>query len=82
MRLTCRDCGRSYPGGERGGHCTVCHESFRSDHLFDRHRVGRHEPAGQRRCLTETEMQARGWVRRDHGWSGGGEFPVDKVRAS
>src|SRR5207237_5931930 len=34
---------------------------FTSLELFDRHRVGRHDP-DERSCLTVAEMKARGWT--------------------
>jgi hypothetical protein len=40
--------------------CTACGAHFTSLELFDRHRVGRHDP-DERRCLTVAEMKAKGW---------------------
>lgn len=48
-------------GAQSISHCTVCHETFRSNYVGDRHRVGEFEP-DTRRCLTPDEMRARGWV--------------------
>ncbi len=39
--------------------CTVCDLYFNSDYAFCKHRVGLHMPM-ERRCLTETEMLAKG----------------------
>jgi hypothetical protein len=47
--------------------CTACGEYFNSARTFDRHRVGRFAPL-QRRCLTVTEMEAKGWVRNAAGY--------------
>lgn len=30
-------CGKRVPGGESGGHCSACHESFRGAAAYDRH---------------------------------------------
>jgi hypothetical protein len=40
--------------------CAGCGYDFTSVKLFDRHRVGRHEP-DERRCLTVDEMEQKGW---------------------
>lgn len=68
MAAQCRQCGRNYPTGEQGGHCTGCHLSFSSDRVFDRHRVG----SDTRRCLTEPEMLDKGFRLRDNGYWGTG----------
>ncbi len=39
-----------------------CGADFTSLELFDRHRVGRHEP-DDRRCLSVDEMSENGWQR-------------------
>jgi len=52
-------CGKQVPWG-RAEHCTVCHESFSGSVTGDAHRVGSYEP-DERRCLTRTEMLAKGW---------------------
>lgn len=44
--------------------CTACGEYFNSESVFDHHRTGRFERggvAGSRRCLSVSEMLARGW---------------------
>jgi len=40
--------------------CAPCGADFTSLELFDRHRIGRHDPDG-RCCLTFAEMTAKGW---------------------
>lgn len=63
--LVCRRCLRPYsPKG--GGHCGGCHETFRSDSAFDKHRVG---PFTDRRCLTPAEMETAGWRDTERGWT-------------
>jgi len=65
--------------------CATCGENFGSVAAFDAHRVGKYLQTGTgeydgpveewtpdkgRRCLTEAEMLASGFVRNDHGsWS-------------
>lgn len=64
----CPHCQRRYNGSDAsGGHCTICHWSFRSMSTGDAHRVGPFEPPGQRRCLTPEEMTAKGWTCDEHG---------------
>jgi hypothetical protein len=46
--------------------CAACGADFTSLELFDRHRVGRHEPDG-RRCLSTEEMTTNGWHRDSRG---------------
>lgn len=42
--------------------CAKCAELFNSISVFDRHRVGNWEGRGaNRRCLTNLQMQAKGW---------------------
>lgn len=41
--------------------CGGCGEFFNSESVFTRHRAGPFEPPGRRRCLTATEMSAKGW---------------------
>jgi len=48
--------------------CAACAADFTSLELFDRHRVGRHEPDG-RRCLNADEMTTNGWQRDSRGRS-------------
>jgi hypothetical protein len=40
--------------------CAECGADFTSLELFDRHRVGRHEP-DERHCLSGDEMREKGW---------------------
>lgn len=76
MSLICVDCGKPYPSGERGGHCTLCCESFRSDGAFEKHRTGK---AGAKTCLpladTDLEQDARGYW---HLPASGDPFPWGK----
>ena len=46
--------------------CTLCGRTFRSVSGFDAHRTGTYDPPA-RRCLTETEMDAKGMVRTSTG---------------
>ena len=52
--------------------CTACGEYFGSVVVFDRHRVGSYakpgEWKGNRRCITPSEMTARGWIRNGRGF--------------
>lgn len=40
--------------------CSVCGLPFNSTAAFDMRRVGSYRVAGERRCLTVTEMEERG----------------------
>lgn len=66
MAALCAQCGRAYPTGERGGHCTVCHESFSGDTLFDWHIIMT-DPRG---CKTPEDMRAAGFIQRATGYWG------------
>jgi hypothetical protein len=46
--------------------CAACGERFYSTASFDKHRIGSHE-RGQRRCMDEREMKARGLTLRPDG---------------
>lgn len=69
--MICRDCARAYGNG--GGHCTACHQSFKSDTAFDKHRVTRDNA---RRCLDAHEMLAEGMARspQTRWWTTGGTW--------
>lgn len=54
-------------------YCGLCGEPFKSQRLFERHRVGPYHPPGVRRCLTPEEMRAKGWEHNGRTW-------VDKTR--
>lgn len=54
--------------------CTACGLYFSSDYAFQKHRVGRYMPM-ERRCLTKTEMLAKGMCLV-------GNFWVSKRRAA
>lgn len=45
--------------------CTACYEPFNRTSTFDRHRRG---PWSARRCLTITEMTAKGWRKNAAGF--------------
>lgn len=53
----------------RGDHnqCPTCAEFFNSTAAFDRHRVGAFR-ADARRCLTPSEMEAKGMARNASGF--------------
>lgn len=46
--------------------CRECLQLFRSERPFNRHRVGEYEP-DTRRCLTEIELRAKGYVQNSAG---------------
>ena len=52
--------------------CPACGDLFANPRAFDRHRVGPYakpgEWRGNRRCLTEAELIARGWTRTERGF--------------
>jgi hypothetical protein len=48
--------------------CTGCGDLFNSTSTFDRHRTGRYDVIGARRCLTSEELTARGWSRNAAGF--------------
>ena len=57
--------------GEAGCECTSCGDLFNSTTAFDGHRIGAFEsPAAacQRRCLSASEMEAKGWLRNQRGF--------------
>ena len=39
VTYTCPHCDKRIPGGESGGHCGICHESFRGGAAFDKHLI-------------------------------------------
>lgn len=62
-------------------YCGACGEPFQSQGLFDEHRVGSYDRAGEdrvvkgkrvgpRRCLTRDEMLAKGWRHDGRTWRG------------
>jgi hypothetical protein len=62
---TCHDCGAAYRGSQTaGGHCTACHQSFRSQGAFDKHRTG---AGDERRCRAGDELAERGMIIDDIG---------------
>jgi hypothetical protein len=64
MRWTCR-CGQEILG-QKAEHCTGCHETFTGTRSGDMHRIGPHD--GERRCLSPTEMEAKGMIRDKRGY--------------
>jgi len=48
--------------------CTACGDFFNSTSTFDRHRTGRFDVPGDRRCLSADELIARGWSRNTAGF--------------
>jgi hypothetical protein len=50
------------------GHCLcgACGEYFNSVSAFDKHRTGEYSD-GSRRCLTPTELTAKGWLHNARG---------------
>ncbi len=51
--------------------CTACLQPFNSTSTFDRHRVGAFEcpdSPGARRCLSPSEMAAKGWLHNPAGF--------------
>lgn len=50
---------------QRYGSLTGCHESFNSDSAFDKHRIWDDEV---RRCMTVTEMTAKGMSMNARNW--------------
>jgi hypothetical protein len=58
--------------------CSGCGEHFNSASAFDRHRTGTYGTLRQPctpRCLTATEMQARGWLKNGAGFWVTGKHP-------
>lgn len=57
-------------GGSKTEHCPDCHATFTNTAAGDKHRTGKHHITSgpdRRRCLTETEMLAKGMVRNSRG---------------
>lgn len=46
--------------------CQGCTEFFNSTYAFDKHRTGPH--GVDRRCLTTTEMEDKGMIKRENGF--------------
>lgn len=60
--------------------CTACGEAFNSSSVFDRHRVGGWQGRGaDRRCLSPSEMRARGWTINAHGYWIERRQPRDRI---
>lgn len=59
--------------------CAGCGQYFNSSHAFDKHRVGEHEN-NQRRCLSITEMTAKGMFAGSDGYWRGSAMPTSVIR--
>lgn len=58
------------PLGSDKCRCSACDEYFNSSGAFAKHRVGPFAPINEpdtRRCLTVSEMEAKGWARNQTG---------------
>ena len=65
---TC-NCGATWTGFKLE-HCPGCHQSFTGTAAGDMHRVGDHDLSqgpGRRRCLTISEMEAKGMAQNGRG---------------
>lgn len=54
-------CGKTFPPGERSGHCSVCCRTFYGGTAFESHRRGPHDTP-ERRCIdpeTDTKLTWR-----------------------
>lgn len=58
--------------------CQGCNEYFNSTHAFEKHRVGEH--GKDRRCLTASEMEAKGMVLGIDGFWRGSAMPADVLK--
>ncbi len=52
--------------GSSRNQCGACHQYFNSNTVFERHRIGEH--GKDRRCMTMTEMEAKGWLKNKDGF--------------
>lgn len=52
-------CGKTWPNLDRNSHCTVCHETFGSHRIADRHR---REVEGQMVCVDPAMLTINGRV--------------------
>lgn len=60
-------CGKTFPGGERAGHCATCCETFIGGAAFEAHRVGNY--ADGRECEIQpydTRRNESGQIRYGH----------------
>lgn len=62
------NCGRKWTG-MRECHCSGCHQQFKSEAAFNKHRPGK---GPVRKCLTRPEMEAIGmhWDTEKKSWTG------------
>jgi hypothetical protein len=67
-------CGKSFPGGNRAGHCAACCETFIGAVAFDAHRTG--QQGIDRRC----ELTAAHWQDESGYWHVG-EKLTDEQKA-
>lgn len=71
---TCPRCGAKYSGADRrGGHCAACCTTFTSQTSFDAHRYGPYD--GDRKCMTQQEMEQAGFRDTDRGWTNSPPMP-------
>ncbi len=81
MSAACPECGVTFPGGQRGGHCRGgayggCCQTFSSDGAFDHHRTG---PFSARSCIDVTVTD--GWRLTRNGWTDSDPMPADVLQA-
>ena len=62
----CPDCKKTFPGGERAGHCAACCETFIGLAAFEAHRVGEHGTP-DRRCELKPETYTNSKGQTAHG---------------
>lgn len=86
MTYPCRDCRKTIPGGNSGGHCARCHESFRGDAAFDNHLARANDGTGRSDCLhpanayRDNGKQHPYW-QDDHGvWHYGARMTTEQKR--
>ena len=79
-------CGKTFPAGERAGHCGACHENFIGLTAFDAHRTG---PYDNRQCViqpyettTETGSTRYGHWADDRGYWRHGKQLTDAEKAA
>ena len=60
--------------------CGACHQYFNSNYVFSQHRVGEH--GKDRRCMTMTEMQDKGWKKNTAGFWTTNTFAKSKFKTS
>jgi hypothetical protein len=87
MTTPCRDCRKPIPGGNSGGHCARCHESFRGTAAFDNHLARRDDGSGRSDCVHPAwAVDANGrhrpyWQDAKGVWHHGGRRPANSYGA-